>query len=254
MTHEEIAELLGAYALDAVGPDESELIEAHLAGCPRCRDEVAHHREVAAALAFAGASAPEGLWARIAANLETGPPAAELGKLYPLRAARRPWPTRVAAALGAAAAVVIVALGLDVHAQSRRITSISRTLPSQSLQQAAQAALLDPSGSRVQLRSDDHRVFADAVVLRDGTGYLVVNNLPTLASGRTYQLWGVVGDRKISLGVLGTRPSIVAFRASAPIAALAVTDELGGGVVQTAQKPVVVGFLDAAAQPVTGRA
>ena len=63
-THEEVAELLGAYALDAVGPDEVVMIETHLEVCPRCRAEVAAHREVAAVLAYGGATAPDGLWAR----------------------------------------------------------------------------------------------------------------------------------------------------------------------------------------------
>ncbi len=37
MKHEEVSELLGAFALDAVDGDEYEQIEAHLAECPRCR-------------------------------------------------------------------------------------------------------------------------------------------------------------------------------------------------------------------------
>src|SRR5690606_35755181 len=56
---DEFTELLGAYALDAVEPDEREAVERHLADCPRCRSEVAEHREVAAYLAHAGTDAPE---------------------------------------------------------------------------------------------------------------------------------------------------------------------------------------------------
>jgi anti-sigma factor RsiW len=68
-SHEELAELLGAYALDAVDDDEALAIEEHLAGCPRCRAEVAMHREVVAMLGNAGGVAPEGVWERIAAEL-----------------------------------------------------------------------------------------------------------------------------------------------------------------------------------------
>ena len=50
MTHDEVSELLGAFALDAVDGEEYEQIEAHLSECPRCRAEVDAHREVAAAL------------------------------------------------------------------------------------------------------------------------------------------------------------------------------------------------------------
>src|SRR4051812_36552435 len=72
---DEFTELLGAYALDAVDDDEREAIEAHLLSCPRCRAEVAEHREVAAFLSK-GAPAPDGVWDRIAAELS--PPAPPL--------------------------------------------------------------------------------------------------------------------------------------------------------------------------------
>jgi hypothetical protein len=41
MTHDEVAELLGAYVLDAVSPEERELVDAHLATCKACTEEVA---------------------------------------------------------------------------------------------------------------------------------------------------------------------------------------------------------------------
>ncbi|MGA2209666.1 MAG: anti-sigma factor [Acidimicrobiales bacterium] len=72
MNHAEITELLGAYALDAVSPEEAAEIEEHLAECPRCRAEVAAHREVAGVLGNLGGSAPAGLWARIADELAIG--------------------------------------------------------------------------------------------------------------------------------------------------------------------------------------
>jgi hypothetical protein len=251
MNHAEVAELLGAYALDAVDPAEAEAVEAHLLECPRCRDEVAHHREVAAALAYAGATAPEGLWPRIAASLEAEAPGGELGRLYPFRPPRRRWPVRVAAALTSVAAAAIVLLALQVRAQDHRLNQALSGLPNARLEQVAQAALLAPGATKVHLQSDDHQLFVDAVVLRDGSGYLVANDLPTLSASRTYQLWAVIGGQRISLGVLGTRPSVVAFRVAAPTVALAVTNEVHGGVPSTQQNPLAVGYLDPATAPIT---
>ncbi len=74
MGHEDIAGLLGAYALDAVDDDERGLVDEHLLACPRCRAELAEHREVAATLAHTGATAPEGVWERIVDSLEEPPP------------------------------------------------------------------------------------------------------------------------------------------------------------------------------------
>ncbi|MDQ1416012.1 MAG: hypothetical protein QOF81_1625 [Acidimicrobiaceae bacterium] len=87
--HAELQELLGAYALDAVEPDEAAAIERHLPTCPRCRTELADHREVAALLGYAGGSAPSGLWDRIIASLEEPPPALRLTR-SPLQGAGPP--------------------------------------------------------------------------------------------------------------------------------------------------------------------
>ena len=44
--HDEIPELLGAYAHDAVEPDAAALVEDHLRECPRCAAEVAESEAV----------------------------------------------------------------------------------------------------------------------------------------------------------------------------------------------------------------
>src|SRR3954449_3338683 len=103
LTHADIEELLGAYALDAVDGDEQEAIEVHLRECPRCRAEVADHREVAALLAHGGQPAPDGIWDRIVDSLEEAPPRLNLAPVAPL-ARRRGVGTRLAAAVAAVAA------------------------------------------------------------------------------------------------------------------------------------------------------
>ncbi len=63
MNPAEIEALLGAYALDAVTDDERREIEAYLATDPRAREEVAQHREVAAAQVGSATCAPPALLA-----------------------------------------------------------------------------------------------------------------------------------------------------------------------------------------------
>ncbi|MFG2497163.1 anti-sigma factor domain-containing protein [Streptomyces sp. NPDC048441] len=48
----------GAYALDALDPDERIMFEAHLAACPECRQEVAEFVSTASRLALAASAAP----------------------------------------------------------------------------------------------------------------------------------------------------------------------------------------------------
>ena len=71
----------------------------------------------------------------------------------------------------------------------------------------AQAAE-DPDGRVLDLQSDDGTLKARAVIEPDGSGFLAGQDLPEL-DGQDYQLWGVIGDQVISLGVLGSRPDVV---------------------------------------------
>ncbi len=102
MNHAELQSLLGAFAIDGVDHDEADAVHSHLAECPRCRAEVAEHRETAAMLASVGAAAPDRLWGRIASALEEPPPPMQLA---PLRRKQQPWTRARAARLAAAAAV-----------------------------------------------------------------------------------------------------------------------------------------------------
>lgn len=251
-THDELAELLGAYALDAVDGDERDAVDAHLATCPRCRAEVAEHREVAALLAHAGAPAPEGLWDRIAGALDTPPPALTLAPVpsaptptAPARPDRRLWARPVTAALAAAAVLVIAVLGIEVYRLDQRLDDQSVAMVEQGLRQEFLAAKEAPGSLRTELSSADEGLTVEVVVAADGRGYLKSEALPELPEGRTYQLWGDIGNGElISLGVLGGEPrEIFTFTANARLAGLAITDETAPGVVTSAQPAVVAGEL-----------
>ena len=231
LTHAAIQELLGAYALDAVDPDEAEAIELHLRECPQCTAEVADHRDTAALLAHAGVAAPSGVWDRIVSTLEEQPPVLQL-RSAPSRAS---WSTR----LLAAAAVVVIAAGVSwvVGRNASNGRSPGR------LDAAIIAAYADPHAHRVRLASSDGSQHADVVLLPDGNGYFVRSNLPVLSADRTYQLWADVKGVKVSLGVLGIAPASLGFAARASIGALAVTVERAGGVPAPQHPPVVSGAL-----------
>ena len=241
MTHDEIQELLGVFALDAVDSAEAAQVEAHLERCPRCASEVASHREVAAALAHAGSSAPEGLWDRIASTIMEPAPALDMSRMAPAR--RRQWARGPVVALATAAAAVTAVLGTVVVRQEQRVDRITATMKQRGLEQAAASADADRRAQRVSLRSDDGSVYAQTAIQENGTGFLVRHNLPPLGEGRTYQLWGSVGNRNVSLGVLGQAPGVVSFNVSGDVTTVAITEEEGGGSVFPTSRPVVRGFL-----------
>lgn len=247
LTHSELEELLGAYALDAVSTEEADSVEAHLRECPRCRAEVAEHREVAAALAHVGAPAPPGLWSRIAAGLEETPPKLDMARVTPMRPRTRSVPARVAAFVAAAAAAVIAVLGVQVAQQDDRIDSLASALEKRGLDEAVEAALFDETARKVDLRSPDGRTFAQAVVRSNGEAYLVRHNLPPLPEELTYQVWALLGDRPVSVGVLGADPGVAPFTMAADgVSMLAVTAEAAGGVPAPTKKPLVSGTLPVA--------
>lgn len=246
MNHDEIADLLGAYALDAVDPHERDLVEAHLLTCVRCRAEVEDHRQAASLLAHTGGSAPDGLWERIASELAEPPPALRLVAQRPdpgpePAPARRRVP-RLAAAVAAAAAVVVAVLGVQVRQQDQRIDELQSALQDP-LSPAFQAALEDPASEVIELVSADESVALRGVIAADGTGYLRASGLPELDADRTYQLWGAAGDQLVSLGVLGSSPDLVSFPAGG-YEAFAITEEAAPGVVRSENQPLVVGPAD----------
>jgi hypothetical protein len=258
-THHDIQELLGAFALDAVDEHERDVIEAHLAGCPRCRAEVEAHRETAALLAHSGERAPDNVWSRIAETLDEAPPDLDMARIAPARddlaerRAGRLVPRSIslrAAALTMAVAAAVtlflgVALGRHENDNLARVDRLADAMEKTVVANAAQAALANPQAEQVDLRSADGTASAQIVRLPDGTGYLLPRNLAPLPAGRVYQLWAVRADAKISLGVLGQNPEASAFRMTGPVVAYAVTEEGAGGVAASQNQPVIVGYVKA---------
>lgn len=227
MTHDEVAELLGAYALDAVDPDEAAAIEDHLRDCPRCRAEVEEHRETAAFLAHAGTDAPAELWTRIAGAIEPSDVVVPLAPRIEQRPRSGTWTRWVTPLVGAAAAAVIAVLGLQVRAQGERIDELAAT----SMSDVREVVDLVGDGVEVPVLLDDR-----------GRAWLQAGTLPALEEGRTYQLWGLSGDDLVSVAVLGRDPGVVSFDADG-YALLAITEEDAPGVVRSENDPVVAGEL-----------
>ena len=245
MTPDELDELLGAYALDAVDEDERREIEQYLTTNPRARSEVDQYQEVAALLAFSGSSAPDGVWDRIASAIGgdgggvegSGPPALQLVSSAPVRRSRAPW-----YALGGLAAAAAVVVSVLVGMVSHRNDQLS-TARAPDVKAAAQAALADSNSRKVNLVSADGRQRVEVAVAESGVGFGIADGLPALNDGRTYQLWGQYDGKVVSLGLLGPSPTAIAFPAADGLKALMITEEVAGGVAVTANTPIVQGTL-----------
>jgi anti-sigma factor RsiW len=238
MDHAQIQELLGAYALDAVDPDEAEQIERHLLECTHCQAEVASFREVAGLLGQGATddSAPPGLWDRIASGLDEKPPPLRVDRLQMQPASgssgHKAVSARLFTAVLAVAALVLVGLGVQVVRLDSRTNHLPNTVASQLMINSYQAASSQFDAKHVSLVEGDASKSIPAVILPDGTAYVDARQLPRLAADRTYQLWGKSGGTTaaVSLAVMGSDPVIQQLHVPENVDALAVTLERAGGV------------------------
>jgi anti-sigma factor RsiW len=248
ISHEEASELLGAYALHAVDVDEVTAVEEHLDTCPRCRAELDGLREVAGALGNSVEEPPEGVWSGIVSRLPDRQESTEQVPPMPHLGAPEPSPFRVPASsprrtrsrgtvatiatLAVAAAAVAVVLGIGLVQANHKVSNLQQAASHQA-GATVTAALQTPGHQVVDLDSTTHRQLAEFVLVPDGRGFLVSSHLPKLRSGRTYQLWGIVGNQAISLGLLGEAPKEAGFTMAGSVQPmqLSITAEPAGGSV-----------------------
>ena len=249
--HDEVAEMLGVYALDAVETDERARIDAHLEICPKCRAELSDHLEVASALGDSGTPAPSGVWDEIAARIsqdddgsgDAPMPALDLAAIRAERerstSAASPGRSRASRFLAVAAAAVLVvafaSMGWLIAEQQGRIDEMESAMESDSM-------LLDPDAEVVQLADGAGTPYATAVMSQNGRAVLIGTNLAPLPDDRTYQLWAVGPDGPVSLGMLGSEPRVVPFGMAADESTvLAITDEPAGGSPAPTSDPMATG-------------
>ena len=246
----ELDDLLGAYALDAVDPEEREAVERHLADDPAARAEVDEMRETAAVLAslpVTDEGAPRGLWNRIAGAIGVADesesehdqreraPATVVPFARPRRSVSIPM--RVAVLIAGAAALVVAVLAVQVASRApNRAGDVA----------AAYRHAVSNGAARVPLQAAGGRGIAAEIALQsDGTGYLRNDKLARLPAGKTYQLWAITGTAKeqrvISAGVLGGELRAAAFHVAARPTAFAITVEDSPGVVASKQTPAASG-------------
>jgi anti-sigma-K factor RskA len=216
MGDEAVHDLTAAYALDALEPEEARGYEEHLAGCERCREELASLQGAAGALAYAAPPArpPEELRGRILAAAR-----AERPNVVPLQASGphvRHYRWIASVAVAACAVVGLAVWNVSLHNRLDRAQEALRGVP-----------LTGATGS---------------VVVSGGNGALVVSNLAPAPTGKTYEAWVIKGGRASPAGTFGGGGRTIVFRLTRPLpagAVVAVTLEPSGGVEQPTRKPFI---------------
>jgi hypothetical protein len=241
------ADLVGAYVLDALPPDELEAFELHLTTCDACRLDVTKLSAVVDVLPLVVQTSepPESLRSSIfaavradaAAGSETTPRQilAAVPSTRPKIARFRP--SMLQSIIAIAAALVIVALGAqDIHLQQQ----INDKNSAAGIDQSVQAAIVSgATQSHIPGTAADRS--ASAILVQPAhanLAYLLVQGLQPTPNQRVYQVWYMKIDKKKlvprSAGIFsysGKGVLIVALSQSArgyPLAAVTVERCLQG--------------------------
>jgi len=252
MTHEELKEHWGLYVLEALSAGERREQEAHLAaGCPECQREVRALREALDLLPYASplAEPDPAVRARLLqrvrakAQAEPVPGPARSEPLAPAAWWRRWAPAGWA--LAAAGVALAILLGWNLREAKRELAALETERAQLEIQLARQQGIIEA------LRSPEVRIvslarYQDAPPAVGRIFWFTAPNvwefrvyrLPPAPAGKTYQLWFITKDAKISGGTFQTTEAGEgALRVPVPpqaekVTAAAVTLEPEGGVPQ----------------------
>lgn len=239
---DDVSELLGAYVLDAVDDVERRRVERAAASDPSIAEEIERLQIAVDALAdSAEVVPPAGLWDSISAEIGSGPAddAVDPTPVTPIDASRtRPNRGFFLAAAAIAAIFVIGGATLVGLSRSTNPTDSLATMTAMAEDAASkpgtrQAVLTDPDGTM------EVRVVADA----QGHGFVMTAPLPALPTGETYQLWSATNGTMVSLGMLGSNPSMSLVPIDPSVTELALTREPAQGSVSPTSNPMATGLL-----------
>ena len=209
-----VEELLPFYVLDALTPEERELVESYLAQHPEARAQVEELQAGASALphGIAPVEPPrhvrEALMARVNSDAEARAPSDVRAPRQPARRALRFEDIFRVLSLGAAAIAIVWAFALNaqvsrlrseistlndrVEAQSQSLTQLINSLPQQNVVTVALKGTEAQPSAQGQLIADP----------KDRSAVLVITGLPPLEPGRTYQVGLIDGGAPVSAGLL----------------------------------------------------
>lgn len=223
----ELHTLSGAYALDALSPEEAAAFRTHLDACAACRDEV---RELRAAAAQLGASEalvpPAHLRARVleaADRMPQLPP-----KVTSIDAGRRrDWRPRL---LAAAAAVVLVA---------GAVIGIGQLQDDGPRLAAGVVQVFDAPDAHSAEVDTSHGPVRVATSQSEGEMAVDTSDLKPLDEDHAYQVWTVVDGEPIPVVVLEQPAAGAHMAMPEPGTEVAITVEPAGGSKLPTTEPIV---------------
>jgi len=267
LSHDQAEELAGLYALDALEPDEAEAVRAHLATCDLPHPFLDGAREAAPALleTVEPVDAPVELRSQVLAAVAATeqPPAdvpaaagvpalAAVPAHRPMAVAvpapepkpRRSWSDWWRPAFAVAAVLLIVALAASNLLLLQRANDANTQADTL---RAALAAVANPNSQVAVLKGTGPAVSAVgfAAFPPNQAGYMVLEDVPQVPAGKTYQAWFLVGSQPYSAGLVSVDTNGTAVVGGMNLQpgtdTVALTVENAGGVAAPTGAPVIAG-------------
>ncbi|MFW0770286.1 anti-sigma factor domain-containing protein [Arthrobacter koreensis] len=181
-------ELAPLFAIDALEPAERAAFEEHLAGCARCRSEVADFADVSAHLAAATEQEPPAeLRSSVLASIH-GTRQAQVTRIRPAAPTRAPLHRRRRRVLLAAAAAALLLPAAGLAGWALGVQSEQRQQQAQQ-QQDREDRLLAAPDLAVQNLEVDGQPTTLLLSEQEDAALFLAGNLPDPGAGREYQLW-----------------------------------------------------------------
>jgi anti-sigma factor RsiW len=226
--------LSGAYALDALDPEERAAFEQHLAECPQCAEEVRGFEETAARLGDA-ASVPVPAHLRDAVLDQVRRTPQERPVVVPLRRRRR-----LAGSLAAAAVAAAVLGGVTVYAVDQHRDAEQLRVQRSELDEVLGA----PDATFATAPVKGGGIVKVVVSPRTDRAVMVLSQLPALDEEHDYQMWTQVGDEMVSAGVVPRdehgRVGTHLMEGVDEVSAVALTVEPAGGSDGPSSDPIAL--------------
>lgn len=250
MVHDDYKELIPAHALSALDPVETRTLSEHLSGCEDCRLLLSDWQNTAAGIALSSEplEPSSALRERILNEVRNeSRPAATSNVISFAPTKRNVWSSMGSFGAIAAALVFVVLLGSlfvmwrEIRASKNEIARLQAEMlkaQDEAKRTAEVMAILSQPGARMaELAATPMAPGAIAKIAYDKTGQamLMASGLPEAPKGMAYQLWYIVGDKKMPGKVFSTQNGTGMLRDQVPTearnaAVFAVTLEPASGV------------------------
>lgn len=201
-------ELMAGYVLGNLTPEEAEELQQLLAAHPELGEEMHSLQEVLAAMPYAlpAVQPAPAVRSRIltAAQNQTAQHQAAQNQTVPIR--RRDRRQSMMLWGGSVAAILALAIGLDNLNLRQQLATTQAKIASQ---KDLIAMLQAPQTKLVTLKGMDQmsKAAGNVVITPGEAGAIVVlQDLPTLPAGQTYNLWAVANGQKVSAGNFTANP------------------------------------------------